>query len=89
MQKKEFLAKLEEIKGKDIIIEIENETIQKTTIEKNMYEIKEDKLHIRSTINLDDVEINLNTIRDIQISSRKRTIFIDDTKSTKVKISAI
>ena len=89
MQKKEFLAKLEELKGKDIIIEIENETIQKTTIEKNMYEIKEDKLHIKSNINLDDVEINLNTIRNIQISSREITIFIDDTKSTKVKISAI
>ena len=41
MQRKEFLNKLEGSKGKDLVVEVEGEVIQKATLEKIMHEIKE------------------------------------------------
>lgn len=87
MKRKEFLEKLEGNKGKNLVIEVEGEMIQKATIEKMRYEVKEDKLKIQSSINLDFAVINLNIVRDIKESSENITIFLEDKKETKIKIS--
>lgn len=86
MKRKEFLEKLEKNKGKDLVIEVEDEIIQKATMEKMKYEVKEDKLNIQSSINLDFAVINLNIIRDIQEISENITLFLENKKETKIKI---
>lgn len=87
MKRKEFLEKLEDNKAKNLVIEVEGEIIQKATIEKMVYEIKEDKLYIQDGINLDFAVINLNAIRDIKEIPENITLFIEDKKETKIKIS--
>ncbi len=89
MKRKELIAKLEENKGKDFVVEIEGKTIQKTTIKKMNYEIKEDKLYMRSSIELDFVEINLNTVREINFNPENIAVLLEDKEETKIKISAI
>lgn len=87
MKRKEFLAKLESDKGKNLVIEIQGEIIQKVTIEKMEFEIEEDRLYIRDSVNLDFVVINLNTIRDIIETLDNITLLLEDPKETKIKIS--
>lgn len=89
MKKKKFLEELGNNKGKDLVFELENEIIQKATMEKFRYEIKEDMLYIRSSQTLDLAVVNLNTIRYIKANSENITMFIEDNKDTKIKISVI
>ena len=86
MKIKDFL---EENKGKNFIVEVENEIIKKATIEEMNYKIKDDELYIISKINLDFAVINLNIVRNFNINSGKIMIFLEDKKETKIKISAI
>ena len=86
MKIKDFL---EENKGKNFIVEVENEIIKKATIEEMNYEIKEDELYIISRINLDFAVINLNIVRNFNVNSGKIVIFLEDKKETKIKISVI
>ena len=86
MKIKDFL---EENKGKNFVIEVENGIIKKATIEEMNYEIKDDELYIISRINLDFAVINLNIVRNFNINSGKIMIFLEDKKETKIKISAI
>lgn len=87
MKRKEFLARLEANKGKNFVIEIQGEIIQKVTMEKMEFEIEEDRLYIRDSVNLDFVIITLNTIRDIIESPENMTLLLEDPKETKIKIS--
>ena len=86
MKIKDFL---EENKGKNFIVEVENEIIKKATIEEMNYEIKEDELYIISRINLDFAVINLNIVRNFNVNSGKIVIFLEDKKETKIKISVV
>ena len=86
MKIKDFL---EENKGKNFVIEVENGIIKKATIEEMNYKIKEDELYIISRINLDFAVINLNIIRSFNVNSGKIVIFLEDKKETKIKISVI
>lgn len=87
MKRKEFLAKLEVNKGKNFVIEIQGEFIQKVNIEKMGLEIEEDRLYIKDSVKLDFVVINLNTIRNIIETPENITLLIDNPKETKIKIS--
>ena len=86
MKIKDFL---EENKGKNFVIEVENGIIKKATIEEMNYEIKEDELYIISKINLDFAVINLNIVRNLNANSGNLVIFLEDKKETKIKISVI
>ena len=86
MKIKDFL---EENKGKNFIVEVENEIIKKATIKEMNYEIKEDELYIISRINLDFAVINLNIVRNFNVNSGKIVIFLEDKKETKIKISVV
>ena len=86
MKIKDFL---EENKGKNFIVEVENEIIKKATIEEMNYEITDDELYIISRINLDFAVINLNIVRNFNVNSGKMVIFLEDKKETKIKISVI
>ena len=86
MKIKDFL---EENKGKNFIVEVENEIIKKATIEEMNYEIKEDELYIISRINLDFAVINLNIVRNLNANSGNLVIFLEDKKETKIKISVV
>lgn len=86
MKIKDFL---EENKGKNFIVEVENGIIKKATIEEMNYEIKNDELYIISKINLDFAVINLNIVRSFNVNSGKIVIFLEDKKETKIKISVI
>ena len=86
MKIKDFL---EENKGKNFVIEVENGIIKKATIGEMNYEIKEDELYIISRINLDFAVINLNIIRSFNVNSGKIVIFLEDKKETKIKISVV
>lgn len=68
MKRKDFLAKLESNKGKNLVIEIEGEIIHKVTMEKMEFEVEEDRLYIRDSVKLNFVVINLNTIRNLTFS---------------------
>lgn len=86
MKIKDFL---EENKGKNFIIEVENGIIKKVTIEEMKYEIKNDELYIINGSNLDFAVINLNIIRNFNVNNGKVVIFLEDKKETKIKISVI
>ena len=86
MKIKDFL---EENKGKNFIIEVENGIIKKITIEEMKYEIKNDELYLINGSNLDFAVINLNIIRNFNINNGKVVIFLEDKKETKIKISVI
>lgn len=86
MKIKDFL---EENKGKNFVIEVENGIIKKATIEEMNYKIKEDELYIISRINLDFAVINLNIVRNFNVNSGKIVIFLEDKKETKIKISVV
>lgn len=86
MKIKDFL---EENKGKNFVIEVENGIIKKATIEEMNYEIKDDELYIISRINLDFAVINLNIVRNFNVNSGKIVIFLEDKKETKIKISVV
>ena len=86
MKIKDFL---EENKGKNFVIEVENGIIKKATIEEMNYEIKEDELYIISRINLDFAVTNLNIVRNFNVNSGKIVIFLEDKKETKIKISVV
>lgn len=86
MKIKDFL---EENKGKNFVIEVENEIIKKATIEEMNYEIKDDELYIISRINLDFAVINLNIVRSFNANIGNIVIFLEDKKETKIKISVI
>lgn len=86
MKIKDFL---EENKGKNFIIEVENGIIKKITIEEMKYEIKNDELYIINGSNLDFAVINLNIIRNFNVNNGKVVIFLEDKKETKIKISVI
>ncbi len=89
MNRKEFLEKLEKNKGKKFVIEVQEEIIQKATLEKMVYEIKEDNLYVQSSTNSDFAVINLNEIRSIEENSENIALFLEDKKETKIKISVI
>lgn len=86
MKIKDFL---EENKGKNFVIEVENGIIKKATIEEMNYKIKDDELYIISKINLDFAVINLNIVRNFDENSGNIVIFLEDKKETKIKISVI
>ena len=86
MRIKDFL---EENKGKNFVIEVENGIIKKVTIEEMKYEIKNDELYIINGSNLDFAVINLNIIRNFNANNGKVVIFLEDKKETKIKISVI
>lgn len=86
MKIKDFL---EENKGKNFVVEVENGIIKKATIEEMNYEIKDNELYIISRTNLDFAVINLNIVRNFNINSGNIVIFLEDKKETKIKISAI
>lgn len=86
MKIKDFL---EENKGKNFIVEVENEIIKKATIKEMNYEIKDDELYIISKINLDFAVINLNIVRNLNANSGNLVIFLEDKKETKIKISVV
>lgn len=86
MKIKDFL---EENKGKNFVIEVENGIIKKATIEEMNYEIKDDELYIISRINLDFAVINLNIVRNLNANSGNIVIFLEDKKETKIKISVV
>lgn len=86
MKIKDFL---EENKGKNFIIEVENGIIKKVTIEEMKYEIKNDELYLINGSNLDFAVINLNIIRNFNVNNGKVVIFLEDKKETKIKISVI
>ncbi len=89
MNRKELLKKLENNKGKKFVIKVQDEIIQKATMEKMTYEIKEDKLYIQSSINSDFAVINLNMIRSIEENLENIGIFLEDKKETEIKISVM
>ena len=86
MKIKDFL---EENKGKNFIIEVENGIIKKATIKEMSYKIKDDELYIISKINLDFAVINLNIVRNFNVNSGNVVIFLEDKKETKIKISVV
>ena len=86
MKIKDFL---EENKGKNFIIEVENGITKKITIEEMKYEIKNDELYLINGSNLDFAVINLNIIRNFNVNNGKVVIFLEDKKETKIKISVI
>ena len=86
MKIKDFL---EENKGKNFVIEVENGIIKKATIGEMNYEIKDDELYIISKINLDFAVINLNIVRSFNVNNGKIVILLEDKKETKIKISVI
>lgn len=86
MKIKDFL---EENKGKNFVIEVENGIIKKATIKEMNYEIKDDELYIISQINLDFAVINLNIVRNLNANSGNIVIFLEDKKETKIKISVV
>ncbi len=86
MKIKDFLVKLKEIKGKNIVLEVQNEIIKKVTIQKMNYEIKEDELYIIGYDNSDIAVININTIRSINEDIGNIIIYLEDKKETKINI---
>ena len=86
MKIKDFLEKLEKNKGRNIIIEVQNEIIKKSTIQQMNYEIKEDELYIISYRNTDIAVINLNTIRSINENIGNIIIYLEDKRETQIKI---
>ena len=86
MKIKDFL---EENKGKNFIIEVENGITKKITIEEMKYEIKNDELYLINGSNLDFAVINLNIMRNFNVNNGKVVIFLEDKKETKIKISVI
>ena len=86
MKIKDFLVKLKEIKGKNIVLEVQNEIIKKATIQKMNYEIKEDELYIIGYDNSDIAVININTIRSINEDIGNIIIYLEDKKETKINI---
>lgn len=86
MKIKDFL---EENKGKNFIIEVENGIIKKITIEEMKYEIKNDELYLINGSNLDFAVVNLNIMRNFNVNNGKVVIFLEDKKETKIKISVI
>ena len=86
MRINDFLEKLEENKGKNIILEVQNGIIKKATIQQMNYEIKEDELYIISYRNTDIAVINLNTIRSINENIGHIVIYLEDKRETQIKI---
>ncbi len=86
MRINDFLEKLEENKGKNIILEVQNGIIKKATIQQMNYEIKEDELYIISYRNTDIAVINLNTIRSINENIGNIIIYLEDKRETQIKI---
>ena len=86
MKIKDFLEKLEKNKGRNIIIEVQNEIIKKSTIQQKNYEIKEDELYILSSENADVAVININVIRSINENIDNILIYLEDKRETQIKI---
>ena len=86
MKINDFLVKLKEIKGQNIVLEVQNEIIKKVTIQKMNYEIKEDELYIIGYDNSDIAVININTIRSINEDIGNIIIYLEDKKETKINI---
>ena len=89
MGKEEFLEVLEKCKEKDITIKVEGDISQQITMQKYFCELKEDRLYIRNSINLDFMIINLNTIRNIEKEVNSIILYIDNKNDSKVTISVI
>ena len=92
MKRKEFLEKLEKSKEKNIQIELtktDENSNKKIIIEKTEYEIKNDIICIKSAINTEYFEINLNTIREIRENQNGITLYSDNKEDMQIKISAI
>ena len=92
MKRKEFLEKLEKSKGKNIQIELtktDENSNKKIIIEKTEYEIKNDIICIKSAINTEYFEINLNIIREIRENQNGITLYSDNKEDMQIKISAI
>lgn len=89
MKREELLKMLENHKGKDMLIEVKDQIIQKVTMQKYIYQIIGDRIYIRNSSNLHFAVINLNTVRSIEQDMQNITIYIDDKNETKIKISVI
>ena len=89
MKKNQFLKVMDDNNGRDIVVEVDNEILQKMEMQNYTYQIIEDKIYFRNTQNLNFIVINLNTIRYIQNIKNVMNIYLDDNIDTKVKISVI
>ena len=91
MKRKEFLDFFKRNKGKNIEIEMRSSTknSKKTIIEKMEYEVRNDIIFIKNEINSELVEINLNTIREVEEVSSSIIVHVDNREESQIKISAI
>lgn len=91
MKRKEFLDFFKRNKGKNIEIEMRSNTknSKKTIIEKMEYEVRNDIIFIKNEINSELVEINLNTIREVEEVSSSIIMHVDNREESQIKISAI
>lgn len=91
MKRKEFLDFFKRNKGKNIEIEMRSNTknSKKTIIEKMEYEVRNDIIFIKNEINSELVEINLNTIREVEEVSSSIIVHVDNREESQIKISAI
>ena len=89
MKRIEFLEKLN--KNPNISIKMEGKDIDEISMNNVTYKIKEDRLYLRNTINLNFIVINFNVIREINFieNTQEIIIYLEDEYDTKIKISAI
>lgn len=87
MQKKEFFKMMEDNKGKDIDVEVQTKTLKNMEMQKYKYQLVDDRMYFRNSVNLNFIVINLNTIREIENYENNIIIYLDDNIDTKIKIS--
>lgn len=87
MQKKEFFKMMEDNKGKDIDVEVQTKTLKNMEMQKYKYQLVDDRIYFRNSVNLNFIVINLNTIREIENYENNIIIYLDDSIDTKIKIS--
>lgn len=87
MQKKEFFKMMEDNKGKDIDVEVQTKTLKNMEMQKYKYQLVDDRIYFRNSVNLNFIVINLNTIREIENYENNIIIYLDDNIDTKIKIS--
>ena len=87
MQKKEFFKMMEDNKGKDIDVEVQTKILENMEMQKYKYQLVDDRIYFRNSVNLNFIVINLNTIREIENYENNIIIYLDDNIDTKIKIS--
>lgn len=87
MKRKEFFSMLKNNQGKNIALQVEENTIERTEMKKYMYYMINDRIHIRNSENLDFVVINVNLIRSIRENIECINLILDNKEETQIKIS--